>query len=349
MDNQNILNTKEYEFIKTNKHLGKNIILLAYGGSIAYGTNLPTSDVDIRGVALNSINEVFGTDTDFEQVVETNTDTTIYSLKKIVQLLMSCNPNTIEIMGCKPEHYLKVTKEGEMLLSIKKAFLSKLAIKSFGGYARNQFDRLEHGLLGNGQNDEKYIEMLKHSLSRSIESFYTLHSNTEVQLNIDIIGKDEDTELWNKYKHSEKTEQLEKDIYISGELHRCPVTELKALMGGIVNVYNDFGRINKRNTKKDGIHLAKHMMHLLRLYFMGIDLNRYGEINTYREKEHDLLMDIRNGKYMYDNEKKVKPEFYEILHDVQEQYDESIKNTVLKDEPDKETINHTLYEIYKSI
>ena len=342
------LNKKDYVFLTSDKHLGNNIMLLAYGGSIAYGTNLPTSDIDIRGIALNSRDEVFGVDKDFEQVVEINTDTTIYSLKKMVQLLMSCNPNTIEILGCKPEHYLYVTNTAEMLLNIKEAFLSKIAIKSFGGYARDQFNRLEHGLLGNGENDSKYMDMLKHSLERSIDSFYALHSNTELNLNVNIKTKEEAPDLWDRYKHSEKCEQLEKDIYVTGTIKDCPITELKSAMGGIVNVYNDFGRLNKRNTKKDGMHLAKHMMHLLRLYFMGTELNTKGTIHTYREDEHDLLMDVRNGKYMYDNEKKVKPEFYDILHDVQNKYEESIKDTVLPDKPNIDRINYTLYEIYRS-
>jgi hypothetical protein len=62
------LNKEAYSFLASDKHLGNNIMLLAYGGSIAYGTNLPTSDIDVRGIALNSRNEVFGVDKDFEQV-----------------------------------------------------------------------------------------------------------------------------------------------------------------------------------------------------------------------------------------------------------------------------------------
>jgi hypothetical protein len=246
------------------------------------------------------------------------------------------------MMGCKPEHYLKLTREGQILLDTKEAFLSRIAIKTFGGYARDQFDRLEHGLLGNGKNDSKYMDMLKHSLERSIESFYLIYGNSELNLNVDIIAKEDDIDLWNKYNHSEKMIQLEKDIYITGDINRCPITRLKSAMNGLIGVYNDFGRLNKRNTKKDGVHLAKHMMHLLRLYFMAIDLNMGKGIVTYREKEHDLLMDIRNGKYMYEDGERVRPEFYELLHDVQNQYDEVIKNTVLPEKPDLDKITEAV-------
>ena len=37
---------------------------------------------------------------------------------------------------------------------------------------------------------------------------------------------------------------------------------------------------------------------------MGTDLNAIGQIIIYREKEHDMLMSIRNGEYMTEDGKK---------------------------------------------
>ena len=68
----------------------------------------------------------------------------------------------------------------------------------------------------------------------------------------------------------------------------------------VENTVKNYGRLNKRNNKKDDAHLYKHAMHLLRLYYMGMDLLKYGEVNTYREKEHDLLMSVRNGEMSFD-------------------------------------------------
>ena len=45
-----ILQREEYDFLRTNKHLGNNILFLTLGGSHAYGTNVEGSDIDIRGV-----------------------------------------------------------------------------------------------------------------------------------------------------------------------------------------------------------------------------------------------------------------------------------------------------------
>ena len=95
----------EYNFLRDNPHLGSNIILLGLGGSYAYGTNTESSDLDIRGIATRTRRDIL-TGENFEQVVDVPTDTTIYSFDKMVKLLCSANPNTLEIVGLKPEHYL---------------------------------------------------------------------------------------------------------------------------------------------------------------------------------------------------------------------------------------------------
>ena len=79
-----LLENKEYNFLRENEHLGDNIILLGLGGSHAYGTNIEGSDVDIRGCALNTKEEIL-TNQNFEQFVNEETDTTLYSFKKFIK------------------------------------------------------------------------------------------------------------------------------------------------------------------------------------------------------------------------------------------------------------------------
>lgn len=76
--------SEEYSFLREDPHLQDSIILLGLGGSYAYGMQKATSDIDIRGVALNSKEEIL-LSRDFEQVLDKTTDTTIYSLKKMVE------------------------------------------------------------------------------------------------------------------------------------------------------------------------------------------------------------------------------------------------------------------------
>ena len=91
--------SSEYDFLRTNEHLGNNIILLTLGGSYAYSTNTESSDLDVRGCALNTKMQIL-TNENFEQFTNEQTDTTIYSFNKLISLLVNVNPNTIEMLGC---------------------------------------------------------------------------------------------------------------------------------------------------------------------------------------------------------------------------------------------------------
>ncbi len=99
--------------------------------------------------------------------------------------------------------------------------------------------------------------------------------------------------------------------------------------------------------KKTDVKLAKHMMHLVRLYLMGTDLNATGQIITYREKEHDILMSIRNGEYMTEDGKKVKSEFYDLLKCVQDEYIYAVKHTVLPEKANMDSLQEMMFGIYE--
>lgn len=400
-ETKELLTSSEYDFLKENRYLGDNIILLALGGSRAYGTNLPESDIDVRGVAINPSKQIFGLEGDFEQVVETNTDTTIYSLNKMVKLLLSCNPNTIEILGCRPEDYLYITPYGQEILDNKQNFLSIRAIDTFGGYARAQYNRLEHALLGNGNNDEKKLEMLLHSLNCALDAFNIKHKDSKSNITLRILSVEEYKEvIREKYEKSkadigekfaldiagtlqnkeltdqERTSKIQSltDLYrndldgleddylyklddinnnvadmivLSGEFSKYPLGDIQTLLRDFHKIKSEYGNINKRNTKKDEIHMAKHMMHLLRLYKMGTKLNTDMEIHTHWDgKDQEMLMDVRLGKYMTGDGMRVRPEFYELLKEIQDEYDYSVKHTILPQQPNIEALNAMLQKIY---
>lgn len=396
------LHNSEYDFLRENKYLGNNIALLAMGGSIAYGTNLPTSDVDIRGVAINPSQQIFGLEKDFEQIVNVETDTTIYSLNKMCKLLTSCNPNTIEILGCIPEHYLYINDVGRLILDNKKNFLSIKAIDTFGGYANAQYNRLEHALLGNGQNNEKKLEMLMHSLTCALKAFNAKHQSTKSNIELKLLDDDEYREVLkvrlekNKQEFTDKLsadltkvnldksmsteakasktqslcdlyrndmEELEYEylnnldhmydavgdrIVLTGNYNDYPLGDVQALLRDFHQIKSEYGNINKRNTKKDAIHMAKHMMHLVRLFKMGTKLNQSMTIQTHWDgKELEELMRIRNGYFMEDDGMRVKPEFYDLYHQVQNEYNYSVENTVLPEKPNIEALNEMLLQIYR--
>jgi predicted nucleotidyltransferase len=143
VDISTILPSSEYDFIKTDEHLGRHVIILGLAGSYSYGTNNENSDIDVRGVTLNRRSDLIGL-TSYEQYVDANTDTTIFTFNKMISLLLNCNPNTLELLGLKPEHYLYLNDIGKSLIEHTNLFLSKRAIQSFGGYADAQLRRLQN-------------------------------------------------------------------------------------------------------------------------------------------------------------------------------------------------------------
>lgn len=134
MDISAILNLPQYDFIKSEEHLGKHVILLGLAGSYSYGTDNENSDLDVRGVALNRKSDLIGISS-YEQYVDDHTDTTIYTFNKMMKLLLNCNPNTLELLGLNREHYLYLNDIGESLIEHTDLFLSKRGVQSFGGYA----------------------------------------------------------------------------------------------------------------------------------------------------------------------------------------------------------------------
>lgn len=317
---KNEIVTPKYHFLNTNPFLAGNTMLIGLGGSHAYGTDTPESDLDIRGVAHNS-SEYILSGRDFEQVVDVPTDTTIYSFDKMIKLLCSNNPNTLEIMGLKPEHYLYVSSLGDELLKNKKMFLSKVCIHSFGGYATDQLRRMENKAASKAVQEKQQENIMK-SIQNAMHDFRTRHyefPEDGIKLYLDKSIKNPN----------------EQEIFMDISLKHYPLTDHYGIYSEMNQVIKDYKKGNNhRNTNAINRHkLGKHMMHLVRLYLMCFDILEREEIITYRENDLPLLTSIRRGDFLDSNEQPT-PEFYEMLADLEKRFDYAKKNTSLPDKVD---------------
>ena len=94
---------------------------------------------------------------------------------------------------------------------------------------------------------------------------------------------------------------------------------------------------------------TKQMMHMARLYIMGEEILSTGKINTFREKEHNLLMSIRNGDFI-DKEKEIPTqEFWTLINTLQENFYYAEKHTILTQHIDTEKIYDLLESINEKI
>ena len=316
------LNKNKYRFLK---ELAKEreILFLTLGGSHAYGTAIPTSDIDIRGCAAHTIPELLGM-SNFEQKIDNTTDTVVYGLKKFISLCCQCNPNIIEMLGCKPEHYLSISSLGKELLDNKKLFLSKRAVQSFGGYANQQLRRLQNALArDNYPQKEKELHMLG-SILTSMSSFNERFDNFE----------DGSIKV---YVDNSTNPELETEIFLDVELKHYPLRDYKNIWSDMHNIVKDYSKLNKRNHKKDDLHLNKHAMHLVRLFLMCLDILEKEEINTYREKDLSLLMAIRSGEFQKEDGT-YKTDFFELINELELKLDYAKRNTSLPEHPNMKKI-----------
>ena len=227
-DIHELLKKPEYDFLREDKRLGENIILLGLGGSLAYGTNLDSSDIDLRGCAVNSTEEIILGE-DFEQVVDRETDTVIYSIKKLFKLLANCNPNTFEILGLREDQIIYVNDIGRRILENKHVFLSKRAYFSFGEYAKAQLRSLENKSARN--YDQARLEMhILNSIQSAKETFhrkYFSHKEDNISLYIDNAVNDE----------------LDKEIFMDIKLSGYPLRDYLGMWSEMKNIIKEYTKL----------------------------------------------------------------------------------------------------------
>lgn len=338
VDFEKLFQQPEYEFLKTDPHLGDNIILLGLGGSHSYGTNREGSDVDFRGIAVRSAKEIL-LNQDWEQVAvtkkEPDVDTVIYSLNKYIELASSCNPNTIEQLGLRREDYAIIAPAGQMLLDNKRIFLSQMAKEKFGEYANSQLRRLSNKAARHVPQAEHERHILNSMLAQ--ERIY----NEKLS--------DRKCQYLRLYLDDAVTSGFDKEIFLDIRLTHYPLRQWGSMINDFVNIvrsYNKFGARNKKAIEHDKIH--KHMMHLVRLYLTGIDILSQGDIITYREQDLPLFRSILNGDFI-DNNVQPRPEFFELTNSLEKKLDYAHKHTVLPPKPDYNQIQDLHYEINKKV
>lgn len=338
MDFQKLLQSKEYDFLRNDSHLANRIMLLVPGGSWSYGTNVDyidpktgnryVSDFDLRGVAAEGPEEIIGLSS-FDQFTNELTDTTIYSFRKIVELMLNCNPNTIELLGVKPEHIIYISPEGELLRDNVDLFLSKRAVHSFGGYATQQLRRLENALARDSYtpaDKEKHILKSLQANMQHLREHYDPFVEEAINLYIDKSDK----------------EDFDEEIFIDINMKHYPFRDYKNIFSEMGQTLQNFGQLNHRNRKKDEIHLNKHAMHLIRLYIMGTEILEGKGINTFRANDRDFLLKIRFGEIPY-------KEVLQMVYDYEKRFQYAKENSPLPNKPDLKKVQELVMEVNRQL
>lgn len=151
----------------------------------------------------------------------------IYAFNKMITLLLSCNPNTRELMGLNPEHYLYLNDIGQMLLDHKKLFLSRRAINSFGGYADAQFCRLQNALARDTFPQSEKEQHIFNSVRNAIRDFNRKYKNFENGSMEIFIDKAVNPEL-------------ETEIFVNANMTHYPLRDYANMWNTMANVVHDY-------------------------------------------------------------------------------------------------------------
>lgn len=120
-------------------------------GSTAYGTNLPTSDVDIKGVYCQPNSDILGLN--YQEQRNIDKDTTFYEIRRFIDLLGSANPTVLEMLFVDERFINYIHPCFQIVCDQRHKFLTKQCANSFGGYAVAQIKKAKG--LNKKQNWEK--------------------------------------------------------------------------------------------------------------------------------------------------------------------------------------------------
>jgi uncharacterized protein len=346
-------------------------ILIGLAGSHGYGLNRPDSDFDYRGIFIAPKRYYLGFD-NIEQkengwdepgifpFLDSNKDTVIYELRKILQLLAGANPNVLELLWL--NNYPVLTNVGQQLIKHKEIFLTKKVKHTYSGYAFAQIKKMEthrKWLLNPPQKKplpadfgiEDELPLIKDDLNAFLEYLYIL--------------------IRGRIEFLEESEQLYKlltaDIDFKGVLKQYTLpNETLEYTQKLTNSRKDFIRLLQKSQnyqialrewksylswqenrnparaemeRKSGFDL-KHGMHCIRLLRSGLEILQKGEITVDRRiaGDADDLKAILQGAYSYEQVMKMAEELVATMETAYAQ-------STLPHRPNLEQINKLCMEL----
>ena len=307
--------------IINNDNLLEKTIVKHYAGSISYGTNIATSDIDFRGI--------FGADqisirTPFFRVKEisdtTEEDTKLLELTHFMKLCLDCNPNVIETLWVDESDIVFRTPAYDVLRSHRHELLSSKIAFTTSGYALAQLKRIKghNKWINNPQKKEppRQIDFVSLVQNFTVDKVFNIKLEDYrdnyrlVPYGRNIFGL---IEMQNYQTFSDdftlnsklNEDQLSESIC---EARKLPLFVIKfnkdeylAAKDMHHNYWNWVSNRNEVRSTLEQLHGydTKHAMHLIRLLRMGVESLRDEEVIVKRPDAKELL-EIRNGSWSYD-------------------------------------------------
>lgn len=322
-------------------------IFLTKSGSQAYGTALPTSDLDVKGVAVPPRAYFLGYLHRFEQAEAKGDplDAVVYDVRKFAELAAACNPNIIEMLFTGPADWLISTPAWQQLYVKRHLFLSQRARHTFSGYAHAQLKRIK--------THRRWL--LEPPQKQPSRADYDLPTN-------EVLGKEQlavvEAEIRKRSDQLAGT-GLTKDQLAGREVELVVETitalDLQPNLIPAIIAERKYGAAmrnwkqyltwqQERNPARAALEArhgydTKHGMHLVRLMRMATEILRDGEVRVRRPDAVELL-EIRHGAWPY--------ELLERWAARMEQYLAAL-TSALPREPDREAVDRVVVAVVESM
>jgi len=350
-----------YTITQPQKMINDNLIVKHLSGSKSYGTDIPESDTDYRGIFYaNKINIV----TPFFPIKEVidfdEEDTKLYELTHFLKLCVDCNPNIVESLWVDPSHIIFKDSKGiyKKLIKYRSDFLSTKIAHTYSGYAFAQLKRIKghNKWITNPQSinpprqidfislvqnftDKKIFKFNLEELEKSSVSYRIIHLGSQINGIYESPG----------YSLYDKDFTLNNSVYdsnsgfLENNIPKYLVKYNKVEYNLALEKWKQYwewkkNRNEKRSTLEEQFgYDTKHAMHLIRLLRTGYEVLTTGNINVYR-KDHDELLAIRNGSMTYE-------EIINYADDMDKKIKKVYNNSVLPKKVDKIKVANILIEI----
>ena len=338
------------------------ILFEAISGSRAYGTNLPHSDTDLKGVFILPEDQFFGLDY-IPQIANETNDEVFYELRRFVELLLKNNPTVLELLGTPADCVIYKHPLFEQFRAVD--FLSKLCRQSFAEYAVAQI-RKARGLNKKINHPEPparksvldFCYVTVGAGAQPVATWLARHGYVAVQCGLanvphlnDLYALFVDTapEQACGYRGLVRDAETSQEVLLSavpkgGE----PVAYLSFNRNGYstyCRVFREYWEwVEKRNaerfqnTVQHGKNYdAKNMLHVFRLLQMAEEIAETGRLEV-RRPNREFLLQIRRGEFEYD----------QLVADAEQlvaRVETAFANSDLPDAPNRATAEQLLRQV----
>nr|WP_262904753.1 nucleotidyltransferase domain-containing protein [Hymenobacter lucidus] len=335
------------------------LLFEAISGSRAYGTDLPHSDTDLKGVFILPEHDFYGLDY-VPQVANATNDEVFYELRRFVELLLKNNPTALEILGTPPDC---IIYQHPLFAAFRtENFLSKLCRQTFAEYAVAQI-RKAKGLNKKINNPEPparksvldfcYVTVgagampAEKWLSRqNLPARQCGLANVPHLTDLYALFVDPDPAAPLGYRGLLRDAETSNDVLLSavpkGEV---PVAYLSFNRNGYstyCRVYKEYWDwVARRNTERyentvqhGKNYDAKNMLHVFRLLRTALEIASTSQLHV-RRPDRDFLLQIRRGEFEYDA-------LVAQAEELVAQVDAAFATSALPDAPDRDVAEELL-------